>query len=144
MGTRYIPVVLIAMILACGCTSKSSLPRAVGSSADVDPACAGNLKELGLACNAYAVEHWGQFPNKLQKLWPNYIRNPNYFVCPSSGTQMSGTDNIDAESSYVITKYLSNRDEGNIILIREKSDSSHNSAGHHALAIDGRITFERM
>ena len=50
--------------------------------------CASNLKGIGLAARAYAMDHDDQFPLELQALRDlGYIKDPDAFLCPASSTR---------------------------------------------------------
>jgi hypothetical protein len=46
--------------------------------------CAGNLKQIGLACIIYAHEHDGQFPASFSDLHHEYLGDGKVYSCPSA------------------------------------------------------------
>jgi len=44
-----------------------------------------NAKQIANACEAYAVDHEGKFPEALTDLTPKYLPNPATLICPLSG-----------------------------------------------------------
>ena len=54
----------------------------VNRSAD---ACYASLHSISEAIQLYAVDHAGKFPDTLESLYPEYVRDVRTFRCPSSG-----------------------------------------------------------
>jgi prepilin-type processing-associated H-X9-DG protein len=46
--------------------------------------CRSNLKQIGLALAMYANDYQGQFPPKLQDLFPDYVTDKDLFECPQA------------------------------------------------------------
>jgi hypothetical protein len=44
-----------------------------------------HAREIAMACQAYATDHQGVFPQDLEQLVPKYVPDPEVFVCPLSG-----------------------------------------------------------
>ncbi len=44
-----------------------------------------NARHIAIACEAYAVDHQGKFPEALTDLTPKYLPNPATLTCPLSG-----------------------------------------------------------
>jgi prepilin-type processing-associated H-X9-DG protein len=63
-------------------------------------ACLANLKMIGMACQMYAAEHDGRYPERLSELYPHYLPDLAVFVCPSTGAKIASPDEIDAKTSY--------------------------------------------
>lgn len=63
-------------------------------------ACRANLHQIGMACNAYASVHDGRYPERLSELYPDYVPDPDIFVCPSTSDKIASPDEIDAKTSY--------------------------------------------
>jgi len=63
-------------------------------------ACSNNLRQIGMACTAYAAEHNGRYPERLSELYSDFVPNLDVFVCPSTGDKILSPDEIDAKTSY--------------------------------------------
>ncbi len=114
--------------------------------------CVHNLKVIGLRLRLYADEHDGAFPDTWSALVTHLeITDPDslddVFVCPELGGYhyrkrgrshtVTGPDDIDECSSYVLVGGLHTTDDKDTILAYEKGDN-HGGVGHSVLYIDGR------
>jgi hypothetical protein len=54
----------------------------------------------------YAVDHDGAFPNKLEELTPNYLRDPEVFKCPLSPDEPIGFEYYGGKDSDPPTQVL--------------------------------------
>ena len=63
-------------------------------------ACLRQLDQIGTACNVYAAEHNGRYPERLSELYPDYVSDLDGFVCPATGDRIASRDEIDAKTSY--------------------------------------------
>lgn len=82
---------------------------------DPDAVCRTHLKHLGGAVKAYQLTHDDKLPAKLSDLYlDGLVESHTDFVCPSSGTTITTTGEIDAKSDYVLAT-------GNV-LVQEKAD----------------------
>jgi hypothetical protein len=113
--------------------------------------CVHNLKLLGLPLKMYAEKHDGAFPDK----WSTLISDPDLFssdmlelfVCPMHSKRyekehgvpytVSGRDDVDECSSYVLVPGLHMTDDKDTILAYEKGDN-HGGIGHSVLYLDTR------
>jgi hypothetical protein len=113
--------------------------------------CVHNLKLLGLPLKMYADEHDGAFPDK----WSTLISDPDFFdydmfevfVCPMHSERyekehgvpltVTGPEDVDERSSYVLVPGLRTTDDKDTILAYEKGDN-HGGIGHSVLYLDTR------
>ena len=113
--------------------------------------CVHNLKLLGLPLKMYADEHDGAFPHK----WSTLISDPDIFssdmfevfVCPMHSKRyekehgvpltVTGPEDVDERSSYVLVPGLRTTDDKDTILAYEKGDN-HGGIGHSVLYLDTR------
>ena len=113
--------------------------------------CVHNLKLIALQLRMYADEHDGAFPDK----WSTLVADPEYgasdmleiFVCPEQSRRyektygvpytVSGPEDVDERSSYVLVPGLRMTDDKDTILAYEKGDN-HGGIGHSVLYLDTR------
>ncbi|MDX9971880.1 MAG: DUF1559 domain-containing protein, partial [FCB group bacterium] len=69
-------------------------------------ACQNNLKSIGLCMKHYAEDNGGAFPDRWSALYPNYLDDPLYLVCPSSAQQGGDPARIDEWSQYTLVPGL--------------------------------------
>ena len=113
--------------------------------------CVHNLKLIALQLRMYADEHDGAFPDK----WSTLVADreigasemSEFFVCPEHSRRyeeeygvpytVSGPEDIDERSSYVLVPGLHMTDDKDSILAYEKGDN-HGGIGHSVMHLDGR------
>jgi len=113
--------------------------------------CVHNLKMIALQVRMYADEHDGAFPDK----WSTLVADPVFgfsdaleiFVCPEQSIQykkthgapytVTGAEDVDERSSYVLVPGLHITDDKDTILAYEKGDN-HGGIGHSLIYLDGR------
>jgi hypothetical protein len=147
---RKTAVVIIVLVVAgfAGCFV-SALKR--GRFAARQTMCVHNLKLLGLPLKMYADEHDGAFPDK----WSTLTSDPDFFdydmfevfVCPMHSKRyekehgvpltVTGPEDVDERSSYVLVPGLRTTDDKDTILAYEKGDN-HGGIGHSVLYLDTR------
>ena len=147
---RKTAVVIIVLVVAgfAGCFV-SALSRARFAARQT--MCVHNLKLLGLPLKMYADEHDGAFPDK----WSTLISDPDFFssdmfevfVCPMHSKRyekehgvpltVTGPEDVDERSSYVLVPGLHMTDDKDTILAYEKGDN-HGGIGHSVLYLDTR------
>ena len=105
--------------------------------------CMSNLKQIGLASLLYARDHDGRFPESLFGLYPQYVSKTDIFFCPATPNARS-LKKIkrpeNANISYLLTPGLTERDDKNIILSRDKSMWNHYSS-IYCCFVDGHVEY---
>lgn len=99
--------------------------------------CANNLRQIGIALHNYATDHNEKFPATLEALYPNYIDDPEVFVCPSTGNAAPSTGGIDGGTDYVYKTGLSEASSSNEPLLEDK-DGNH-PGGKSVLYVGGHV-----
>lgn len=109
--------------------------------------CADNLRRIAVALYKCAVDNDGKFPVDLAALYPKYIDNVKYFICPSdidaSEISPQGFD-IDVNSSYIYASGWTMKDPLDTVLLSDKNyiidkDSNHNGAGGNVIYLSGEV-----
>ena len=91
--------------------------------------CAAHEQEIGRACRAYAQDHRGNFPRKLEDLVPQYLPDKSVFRCP----MMSGAG--QPEMGYVYFGGKST-DPANQVILMSMGTSDHLKV---LLFVDGTV-----
>jgi len=110
-------------------------------------ACMENLHQIGAACNAYAAEHNGRYPERLSELYPDYVPDLEVFVCPSTGEKIGSPQEINAKTSYeyhgaALNASTAAEPLGQAILACDKP--GHHRSGKNILYADGHVESEGM
>ncbi len=63
--------------------------------------CMTNLRQIHLACQTYAIDNQGVFPDRLSRLYPEYLSDLDIFRCPSTGYWSGSSDRIDDDTTYL-------------------------------------------
>jgi len=103
--------------------------------------CINNIKRLGLAMHIYAQDYDGKFPENLFQLYPKYTSKVDTFFCPSTPNTQPLKEikrPEDANISYLVIPSLTERDDKDIVLNRDKSMWNHGS-GMMCCFIDGHV-----
>ncbi|HET6441689.1 MAG TPA: DUF4190 domain-containing protein [Phycisphaerae bacterium] len=110
--------------------------------------CLANLMMIESACNQYAAEHDGRYPERLSELYPDYVSDLGVFGCPATGTKILTPDEIDAKTSYEYYGAALNASRSSANPRRRSSrvlacdkDGNHRS-GKNIIHGDGYIAFE--
>jgi prepilin-type processing-associated H-X9-DG protein len=140
----YTSIVALAVLLVLFFTLVVPAIKEESSKAD----CMANLKMIGAACNAYAAEHNGAFPERLSQLYEaGLVPSLDGFVCPSTGAKIGSPQEIDSKTSY---EY---RGAGlNLRTVREPSyqvilacdKPGNHRRGKNILYADGHVESEGM
>lgn len=104
--------------------------------------CTAHLHQIGSACNAYAAEHDGRYPERLSELYPRYLPDLNVFVCPKTGDKIASADEIDAKTSYEY-RGAGLREWGPGDVLACDKPGNHRS-GKNVLYADGHVSSEGM
>ena len=103
--------------------------------------CKINLKQIGLGMIMYANEHDEKFPDKLSKLYPEYINNIKVFFYNDEKKKIITPENIDSLGCFECVSGLTQADDPNTTIVREKSNNhwkAHGS-GRYEVLLDGHI-----
>ncbi|MCX5648921.1 MAG: DUF4190 domain-containing protein [Planctomycetota bacterium] len=108
--------------------------------------CLANLKMIGTACNVYAAEHNGRYPERLSELYPD-LPFLDVFVCQATGDKILSPDEIDAKTSYEYYGAALNASTaaaplGQAILACDKP--GNHRGGKNILYADGHVESEGM
>ena len=110
--------------------------------------CMANLHQIGMACQMYAQNHNGAFPERLSQLYEaGFVDSPAVFVCPSTGAKIGSPQEIDSKTSYEYRGAAPNASTAaeppyEAILACDK-DGNHRS-GKNILYADGHVESEGM
>jgi len=79
---RHLPRILTAF-----CLSLLLLTTACGDPDNEEnlSACAGNLRQLSSVLDMWAMDHQGQYPERLEELVSHYVKDEKLLICPSAG-----------------------------------------------------------
>lgn len=91
--------------------------------------CKSNLKQIGLACDIYADDHGGKFPDSFDRLVGKYMVSDKILHCPSSPNQ--------AAISYVYCRGYTPEDVDRVLAF--DADGNHRNGGRNVLFCDGRV-----
>jgi len=110
--------------------------------------CMSNMKQLGLACKAYATDdEQVRLPLTFKLLTPAgnqnnpYITDPRVFICPSSGHQAGNLADVDSWSDYqlVAAGKTDSACGSETPLLVEKPENHHGKLGN-TLYGDGHVS----
>jgi prepilin-type processing-associated H-X9-DG protein len=110
--------------------------------------CLANLQMIGKACQAYAAEHNGAFPERLSQLYEaGLVPSLDGFVCPSTGAKIGSPQEIDSKTSYEYRGAALNASTAaeppyEAILACDKP--GNHRRGKHILYADGHVESEGM
>jgi hypothetical protein len=138
-GIKLIILVLSILVVVVGIAALNWI-LAFGASADRSW-CVDKLRiAVYPAMKEYADAHEGRYPDKLSVLYPKYISNLDFFVCPEVHVDLDekpAENEIDSLSSYVIVPGLSKEGVGNVALVYEREDN-HPGWGRAILYLNGK------
>lgn len=123
-----------AMLLPALARARESARRAV---------CMSNLKQVGLGCVMWAVDHDEQYPSSLKDLYPDYVGDSlNVFVCPSTADEVTGAEEIDEKGSYIYVSGLSESSPVDTVVAYDREEN-HGGEGRNVLFVDGHVEWVR-
>jgi len=114
--------------------------------------CVHNLKMIGMSLHMYQKDNDGVFPTTFAALYPEYTSDDmdhisEVFVCPEFRKKyekehgepytLSGPEEIEERSSYVLIPGRHVTDDKDTVLVYERGDN-HGGKGHSLLYVDGR------
>jgi len=91
--------------------------------------CQANLKQIGIACNQYADNHGGQFPESLDELVSSRLLSSNTMHCPSA----PNTEGL----SYTYCRGYTPKNIYRILAF--DTDGNHRNGGRNVLFCDGHV-----
>ena len=100
--------------------------------------CISNLKSIGLAMHIYAADHRETFPPLLSDLSPEYISDPDLFVCRSSTARPGLMTNVHSWCRYVFVSGLSESDPPGMAQVLE-DPANHGGAGGNVCYVGGLV-----
>jgi prepilin-type processing-associated H-X9-DG protein len=105
--------------------------------AQLQNACANNLKRLGLALHLFAAEHGNEFPLTLNELYPDYISDKMTFVCPVRGGEFHY---FDQDYEYIPGFSLGSPNPAQeAVIIEMEGNHFSPTDSHHVLYLDGHV-----
>jgi prepilin-type processing-associated H-X9-DG protein len=110
--------------------------------------CLNNLRQIGIACQSYAADHDGAFPERLSQLYEaGLVSGLDVFVCPSTGAKIGSPQEIDSKTSYEyrgasLDPRTLREPTYQVILACDK-DGNHRR-GKNILYADGHVASEGM
>jgi len=99
--------------------------------------CTHNLRQISLGLHAYANDHNGLFPASLKELYPEYVKNKNFFSCPGA-KHFRGGD----EAAYEYTAGLTRSSKAATIIVQDRG-GNHANSGKNILKINGSLEWVR-
>lgn len=106
-----------------------ALTRARGKAHEAN--CAAHLRQIGLGCHMYADEHNGKFPERLEVLRDDYLKDAQTLHCPAAAGR---ADSV----SYGYLKGVAKTDDGKILAF--DAEGNH-PGGRHVLYCDGQVNW---
>jgi hypothetical protein len=116
----WLVVVLLASVIAVAVKAGWDTERANHRWSKVY-GCRANLRAIAAACQVYAADNDGAFPDKMERLTPKYLSKPEKLKCPG--------DKSHAATSYAIVPGLSAKTKEVRILLYETS-GEHRHVGY--------------
>ena len=117
-----------------------------------DVVCPHNLKVIWISLEMYQKEHDGAFPDKLSDLYSEYATDLRMFVCWEHSRrykkehgvplELAGPEEIDTRGSYTLVPGRRATDEGDTLLVYEKTNH-HGNIGRSLLYVDGNGSWNR-
>ena len=86
----------------------------------------------------YAGDPDGVFPDKLLRLYPDYISALMIFECPCTGDRVRSPDRIQEDGSYVYVGGLGQSDE-KLIAYDKPGNHRLRGRGRNQLYVDGHV-----
>lgn len=99
-----------------------------------------SIRQIGLACKQYAIDHDGRFPDRISQLQTdNYLSPGKIDICPSAVFPQESltAENVDRLASYVILQGLTEAADPEQALVIEKW-GSHKGQGGNVFRVGGQ------
>ncbi len=90
--------------------------------------CASNLHSLILTIDTYSMDYDSFYPDKLSRLYPNYVSTLEIFKCPSTNHQVSSPERIEEDGSYIYVHGLTEKHPPDTLVLYDKP-GNHNRYG---------------
>ena len=100
--------------------------------------CTANLKQIGLACQMYAMDNDDNFADDLSRLYPLYIGTLDIFQCPSTDDRVLSAGAIEEQGSYAYISGLTEGDSGDELMAHDKP-GNHRDDEQNELYLDGHV-----
>ena len=107
--------------------------------------CFDNVRTIRMAIYDYAVDHGGNYPDRLSLLYPQYIPDLSVFLCPGHRIRhqveegellvISNSREIDPRTSYRLVPGVGVTSNDDAILLLERG-KNHGRQGHALLHAD--------
>ena len=105
--------------------------------------CKSHLRAIWRACDTYAMDYNGLFPDRLSSLYPDYVSSLDIFICRYSWDRISSPQRIDEEGSYAYVKGLTTSDSPNTVVGFCLGYHSFDDEGFYRQYVDGHIEWIR-
>ena len=127
-GRSVIASVIVLMLAVLVALALVWLPREREEARRVS--CASNLHCLICTMDTYAMDNDGFFPDRLSRLYPNYVSMLDIFSCPSNSKEILSPDRIEEDGSYVYVQGVTESDPDGTLVMYDKP-GNHGSAGRN-------------
>ena len=99
--------------------------------------CMSNMKQIGLVCNMYALDHDSKYPSRFSELKDVGGSSVLLFKCPATDTVIGSFASIDQWSDYLLVPNKSSNDSAGDVLAFSKPECY--SRGGNILMVDGSV-----
>ncbi len=140
---RIVAITAIALLLLCVASHLLSPTVCVAHESAKRAHCQSNIRQIGLACKQYSVNHRDRFPIRLTELIDGgYLNLSEVFLCPDDLAlkKLLAKENLDALSSYFLVKNLKESDSSDSPLILEKPNH-HGGDGGNVFYVGGHAAW---
>jgi prepilin-type processing-associated H-X9-DG protein len=100
--------------------------------------CRNQLKQIGVACRMYSMDHRERFPPSFLSL-TNYVDQPKLFVCPLSKHKPGSIERVDSWTDYVLVTGLTEASDSDLVLAYCKHTTHRTEKGANVLYVDGSV-----
>ena len=136
-------IVLAVLLIGATYLFAPALVRARRSARAAE--CMSNLRQIGLGCHMYAMDHGGRLPDDLVQLYPRYA-SLQCFFCPGhyNGRPPKRIETLDEASvSYKLIHGVALSDDPDTIFACEKCIWNHGGVWTNAVHVDGHVSLIR-
>lgn len=105
--------------------------------------CQNNLKQIGLGCKMFAMEHNNEMPKSFNDLYPEYISDTSVFICPSSTDEVGDLNDVASWTSYEFVYSGLDENDKDTVTVQERNENAHIPFGRNYLFGDGHAEFRR-
>jgi prepilin-type processing-associated H-X9-DG protein len=114
------------------------LPHLDPSVSNYRVTCQNNLKLIGVCLKMYAGENENVLPDNLGRMYPEYLSDLNWLVCPESGHKPGDPKRIEEWSDYAYVPGLQEGPADAKTVVCSEKEARHNGR-RHALFLDGHV-----